>query len=466
MFIGEEGYAAEREKIARRRKVAEAMLAQSQQPMGDTQMVSGIAVRRSPLEGIAKIAQAYGAKVAMEKADTEATDLREKQRKDIADAMTDYQRAVTPRAGTEEVAASTDTDELGIKMPPAVAAQPAYTPTVEDRRAAALGLMGRVGDPRDAAKLMVADAFKAPPGPIKVGKDDRLLDPVTLKPVLEPTKAPKYHVVNGNLVAEPAEPGAAVKPAFTAPEKEPEAIRAAKAALTAAGVQEGSPQWQTAMQQLAAKMTTHAPAASTNVSVNTEKNFLNNVGDVLGKDIATTVAGAKAASGTISTVNQIREALDSGKVIAGPGTTARMFLGQLGQVMGVSGKDATEQLTQTRKAIQSMAQLELDAAQQMKGQGQITEAERGIIRRAASGDVDGMTVAELRTLTDTLDKTARSKIRTNAANVARLKTNPNAASMIEFMNVDEPPVYVPRPAPGLGGGGAAPKFTVLGVERP
>ena len=55
--------------------------------------------------------------------------------------------------------------------------------------------------------------------------------------------------------------------------------------------------------------------------------------------------------------------------------------------MGLAGKDSKETLEKTRAAMQQMAQLELDAAAQMKGQGQITENERDIIRRAASGDI-------------------------------------------------------------------------------
>lgn len=192
------------------------------------------------------------------------------------------------------------------------------------------------------------------------------------------------------------------------------------------------------------KAATGAPRTSVNLAVNTEKNLLSNIGDVVGKDIGTAVQNARGAVGTLNTVNQIRQALDTGKVIAGPGTTARQFLGQVGQVIGIAGKDATEKLTNTRSAIQGLAQLELDAAQQMRGQGQITEAERSIIRRAASGDIDTMTVPELRTLTTVLDKTARQKIQINRANVNRLAQNPNAAPLVDYMKVDEPAPYVPQ----------------------
>lgn len=200
----------------------------------------------------------------------------------------------------------------------------------------------------------------------------------------------------------------------------------------------------------------------TNVSVNTEKTLFGNVAEKVGDQIATGADQARSALGTISTVNQIRSAIDSGKVMAGPATNARMFLGQVGQVMGIAGKDATEQLTQTRKAIQGLANLELSAAQLMRGQGQITEAEREIIRRAASGDIERMTTPELTTLLNTLDKTARFKIQSNMSNVNRLSQNPNSRVLAPFMQVDEPPQYQPRPRQSTGA--VLPGFRVLGAE--
>jgi hypothetical protein len=167
--------------------------------------------------------------------------------------------------------------------------------------------------------------------------------------------------------------------------------------------------------------------------------LLNEIAGGLGKGITTARDGAQAALSTINTVNRLNEALDSGQVMAGPGTTFRQYGLQIGNTLGVAGKDAQEKLTETRRAIQSLAQLELDAAQQMKGQGQITEAERAIIKRAAAGDIDGMTQSELRLLGGILDRTARSKIRGYNSQVRPLATNPNAAPLAPFLNVEEPP---------------------------
>jgi hypothetical protein len=82
----------------------------------------------------------------------------------------------------------------------------------------------------------------------------------------------------------------------------------------------------------------------------------------------------------------------------------------------------------------------------MKGQGQITEAERSIIKRAASGDVDSMTVPELRLLGGILDRSARFKIQNYNQQVKPLASMPNAAAIAPFLGVQEPPA---RQAPNV-----------------
>lgn len=180
-----------------------------------------------------------------------------------------------------------------------------------------------------------------------------------------------------------------------------------------------------------------AGAARTNVSVNTEKSFLNEIAGGLGKQVDSSLAQARGASDSLRTIGQLSDVLNSGKVMAGPATKPAMLLTQLGSQLGLAGKDANETLQKTRAAMQQMAQLELDAAGQMKGQGQITENERDIIRRAASGDIS-MTLPELKTLTASLEKTARYRIERHNANVQPLLANPNAAALAPFLTVPTP----------------------------
>lgn len=180
---------------------------------------------------------------------------------------------------------------------------------------------------------------------------------------------------------------------------------------------------------------TGATRVNNNINNNTEKTFLSSVAEKVGNSIASASDQAKAAVGTLNTLDRLDAALSSGKVMAGPMTSPRVVLMQIGNQLGMTGKDANETLLNTRNAIQSMAQLELDAAQQMKGQGQITEAEREILRRAASGSIDGLTVPEVKALSGALRKVASFKINSNRQNMERLRRNPNSASMVDFLDI-------------------------------
>lgn len=204
----------DREKLIRRRKVAEALLAQSQTPMGGTEYVGGVAIRRSPLEGIAKIAQAYAGTKMQERADEEAKALRERERGDIAAAIEDYQRKTTPWPGTYETVM--DEQAMGGEGKMDTIRTPDFTPSAADRRSAAMGLMGRIGEPRDTAKMLVAEAMKTPE--LKAYKPGDVLyrDGAQVGSI---PAAPKYHVVGGSLVPEPGAGGGQVAPVYTAPEK-------------------------------------------------------------------------------------------------------------------------------------------------------------------------------------------------------------------------------------------------------
>lgn len=417
----------EYQKLVRRMRAAEALQQSSMTPLGDTQFApGGMAVKRSPFEGLAKVAQAYAGRKMQDEVDRTMTTMATGQQDRLRQLAERLYEAMTPIPGIEA-----PSDELG-----GGPGRPDM-PGGDKRKAMALLLAypeyGKLAAQAQMKKLFETDK------PIALGRDQRLVTGAGQQIVAPMADKPKQHVINGKVfeagdgrVTELGGPGQQAKPGE---------IPYKYSDLTPAQAREAD------------ERARKAGAISNNVSVNTEKSFLGNMAEAVGKGVAGASDQARAAVGTINTVNQIREAMDTGKVIAGPGTTARVFLGQVGQVIGVGGKDANEQLTNTRQAIQGLAQLELDAAQQMRGQGQITEAERAIIRRAASGDIDGMTGPELRTLMNSLERTARSKIATNRSNVERLNTNPNARSFSDFMSVPEPPAYQSRqPAPAAGGG--------------
>lgn len=438
-FAAPTDYTIEAEQIARQRKMAEALQSQSLQPIGDTQMVGGWAVPNSPMQGLAKMFQAYSGRKGMETADEKQKALADKVRGQGAIDVQAFMAALNGRPASSETIMD-ETANGGEGQQAQINA-----PAVDADRTKALAIAMNSQNPmvQGAGSAMLTQQLKAN-DPYSLREGEKRFGPGG-QVIASNEKGPEAKVLSpGQTVVNIPRAGGPATPSFTAPQQQTEALRTLTGALEAAGIDPKSPEAQALFKQFATTKSTHQQPNMQNVTVNTEKQLLGNIAEGVGKDVATATSNAKSAIGTLNTVGQIREALDSGKVIAGPGSTARVFLGQLGQVLGISGKDATETLTKTRSAIQGLAQLELDGAQQMKGQGQITEAERGIIRRAASGDIDSLTGPEMRTLMDTLDRTARYKIKVNAANVAKVRANPQSASLADFMNVDEPPAYTPN----------------------
>lgn len=179
-----------------------------------------------------------------------------------------------------------------------------------------------------------------------------------------------------------------------------------------------------------------AARTTNNVSVNTEKNLLGGIATGVSGQINDSLTGAKAALGTLSTLDRLDSALSSGKVMVGPGTKPARMLMQIGTQMGVGGKDANDVLRNTQTAIQALAQLELDAASQMRGQGQITEGERALLRRAAGGDIS-MSMPELKQLSAVTRKVASMRIKTHNQAVQPLLSNPNAQALSPFLTVND-----------------------------
>lgn len=263
-----------------------------------------------------------------------------------------------------------------------------------------------------------ADPFTLSPGQVRYGADGM---PVA---ALQEPKKRDVREVNGQLVEIPAM--GSPTPLFGQP-KLPEYLQYGP---------DGKPQINPLVVQAKGQIAA-AGKPVTNVNVNTEKNLLSTLADKLGAGIDTARSQAEASVSTIGNVQRLRDALNTGKVVTGPGANVEIFARQIGDKMGMAGRDNAETLSNTRMAIQSMAQQELDAAQQMKGQGQITEAERGIIKRAAAGEIT-MSKGELQTLADALEKVGRAKISAYEKRVAPLLNNPNAASIAPFLTVPQP----------------------------
>lgn len=185
-----------------------------------------------------------------------------------------------------------------------------------------------------------------------------------------------------------------------------------------------------------------AGAANTNVVQNTEKNLFSGLATGISERLTADHAGATAAISTLGSVGDIRAALPN--AMTGATAPTEQVLTRIADALRITGPDARARLASTATVIQNLAKAELDVAASMKGQGQITDAERALIKRAAGGDIS-MSASEINALMNGLEKTARWRIATHERNMAALKKNPNSASIADFYQL--PPIPQTSAAP-------------------
>ena len=162
--------------------------------------------------------------------------------------------------------------------------------------------------------------------------------------------------------------------------------------------------------------------AGTNISMGTNK-LGAEVGRLAGAQLDASYNAANGALSTKNSIALIRPTLEAeDAVFAGPLSGARLYVNRLGSVLGVEGATDQERLNNTVNAMRTLAQFELQAAEAMRGQGQITENERALIRRTAAGELDKMTQEEVVTLLNALEKTADYKINQHNARLEHFKS--------------------------------------------
>lgn len=185
-----------------------------------------------------------------------------------------------------------------------------------------------------------------------------------------------------------------------------------------------------------------APKTTTNVDVKMPGNqqFLAGVGTNISETLANLTSGATAANSTLINVDRILPALD--KAVLGPGADWRTTMLRVGQQLGIAGPNANDTLANTATVVQGLAQAELDAAAQMKGQGTLTDAERAILRRAAGGD-QSLTAAEIQTGLNAARKNAQARLKSQQDYLQRARKLPGFEQFA--------PLYEVTPYTGGGG---------------
>lgn len=202
-------------------------------------------------------------------------------------------------------------------------------------------------------------------------------------------------------------------------------------------------QRQTVMNTLQQQSTAAARAGAPNVNVKYGESFGTKLAGQQVEMISQSQADASSAAQTINTVNSMLPLIEQS--FTGPGSTAQTFLAQVGQQLGIGGADREQVLSNTANLIKGAAQLELDAAGKLKGQGNITENERAILRRAESVEIAQMTAPELTAVLTTLESVAAKRMSVHNSLLNRFieTQDPSVARQLELYRV-APPVPVRR----------------------
>jgi hypothetical protein len=144
------------------------------------------------------------------------------------------------------------------------------------------------------------------------------------------------------------------------------------------------------------------------------------------------LAAANAANATLRNIDLIAPALD--QAVLGAGADYRTAMLRVGSVLGVTGENTDQVLQNTRQVVQGLARAEMDAAAGMKGQGAITENERGIIRRMSLGE-QNMTAAELRTGMAAMQKLANERLQSYQGTLDRARKIPGFETVAPMFEV-------------------------------
>jgi len=311
---------------------------------------------------------------------------------------------------------------------------PSVTPTggaalTQQQRALLAALPAEKGIP-EALKLMqppeiTGQAFKGADGKYYYMTKQGPI-PATIAPETKPTGQVQEVMIGGQpALVQYYEDGSykvvsGVSPKAEASPTEVRLLQAAKMPITMENIM--------AIRRSAASQTTNI--------LNAEKKGLELAVEQGIKDLAISRDMARSANSTFQNIERILPALDT--AITGPGADFRTTLMRVGKQLNVTGADADQILKNTAVVVQGLAQQELDASQQIKGQGALTEGERAILRRAAGGD-QSLTAGELRVGLLAAQRTARLRAESHGQLLSTaVKTLPALAQIAPMYEV---PVY-------------------------
>lgn len=172
-----------------------------------------------------------------------------------------------------------------------------------------------------------------------------------------------------------------------------------------------------------------ARAGATNVKIDNKMG--ESLAGQIGPMVKETWTAANGAIQTADAANRVLQGVNGNKLYAGPGSNIRMSAAQIGDTLGMTGKDTAEKIANTRQTITGLAQMTLQGRKQMTGQGAITESESKLAERAMSGDIS-MTPAEIKQLASAAHRAAKFTYSQHQSQLSNMRQDPNMVNLSKF----------------------------------
>jgi hypothetical protein len=338
----------QQQQILRQQKMAEMLVQQgSQQPQG--QMIGNRYVAPSFTQNLAGLANIYFGQRGIDKANQAQIDLAKQLRADESSAMADFLQQKQGRpAGPDTVTEMAGPYMGNIPMPTATMAG---TPAVAGNPQAAYANL--YANPKASAAQRQFAFTKMNEGPMKVGAEDVLLDPNTLKPIYQ---------------------GAGK----TAPD-----------ILTAAqmlGIR-GTPDTWNPQQTAAvnAQVMGLKRAGATNVSVNAANKFAGGFGEKASGGAYDMYTAAQNAPQQIENAKRTIELVNSG-ALTGPAANIGLEAAKIFNVAGANNQDT---ISKTEQLFSNRGKAMLGSIKQsgLAGSQGLTEGERKFLTQAEGGTI-------------------------------------------------------------------------------
>lgn len=431
--------AADEQELARRQRIADMLRMQSMAPMGGTEMAGRVAIRKSPLEGVAKVFQAYMANKGDQDLLTKRGELSEKQARAMEQSVDNLfgsgqpANVTTPQSIRPQGVTKDAMEAGGFPQPQDVAPAPVNN-AVEDvkRRAKAAMLMGN----KDLANKLLSNLWEQTPEMKNLqfkGLDPKAVGQAEMAKLSregERVMSPDQTLLGGNN-----------QPVYTAPSAPSSQGKMVADLLKGAGIDAASPQGQGFYRAQLMKEGSHPNP--TQISLNTEKGYAGNIASGLATQDLAVIDVGRSAPERILSAQRIKSALDKNPIT---GTGAELRLG-LDKALATAGLIDPKQTKATEDLASLLASGTLDAIKSSglgSGQG-FTDKDRQFLEKAKSGNIS-INPGTLRMLADLNEKAATASITKANTVIKKLKANPNMGGV----GVDLDEIAVPNaPKKGL-----------------